>query len=55
MLRVVIIGYGDMFMNLIAGTLDANCEIVGVMRREMIKYSPIIRKIKDIIYFRYFF
>ena len=48
MLRVVIIGYGEMFMNLIAGTLDANCEIVGVFRRDMIKYNQFVRKIKDI-------
>lgn len=48
MLKVVIIGYGEMFTNLIAGTLDANCEIVGVFRNEMAKYNPIIRKIKDI-------
>lgn len=49
MLRVVIIGYGTMFTNLIAATLDANCKIVGVFRKEQIKYSPFIRKIKDII------
>ena len=49
MLRVVIIGYGEMFTNLIAGTLDANCEIVGVLRKEMVKYNPIIRKIKDVV------
>lgn len=49
MLRVVIVGYGEMFTNLIAGTLDANCEIVGVLRNEMRKYSPFVRKIKDII------
>lgn len=49
MLKVVIVGYGEMFTNLIAGTLDANCEIVGVLRNEMRKYSPFIRKIKDII------
>ena len=49
MLRVVIIGYGEMFTNLIAGTLDANCEIVGVLRKEMIRYNSVIRKIKDII------
>ena len=49
MLRVVIIGYGEMFTNLIAGTLDANCEIVGVLRKEMVKYSPIIRKVKDVL------
>lgn len=47
MLRVVIIGYGEMFTNLIAGTLDANCEIVGVFRRERVKYNPIWRIIKD--------
>lgn len=49
MLKVVIIGYGEMFTNLIAGALDANCEIVGVLRNEMRKYHPFIRKIKDII------
>ena len=47
MLKVVIIGYGEMFTNLIAGTLDAKCEIAGVFRAEMIKYPPIIRKFKD--------
>ncbi len=49
MLKVVIIGYGTMFTNLIAGTLDANCRIVGVFRHEMVKYHPFIRKIKDIL------
>ena len=49
MLRVVIVGYGEMFTNLIAGALDANCNIVGVLRKETVKYHPIIRKIKDII------
>lgn len=48
MLKVVIVGYGSMFTNLIAGTLDANCEIVGVFRNEMVKYSPILRRLKDI-------
>ena len=47
MLKVVIIGYGEMFTNLIAGTLDANCEIVGVLRNEMTKYNPVVRKFKD--------
>ena len=49
MLKVVIVGYGSMFTNLIAGALDANCEIAGVFRSEMTKYKPFIRKIKDII------
>ena len=47
MLKVVIVGYGEMFINLIAGALDANCEIVGVLRRETIKYSPLVRRLKD--------
>ena len=49
MLKVVIVGYGAMFTNLIAGALDAGCEIAGVLRGDMVKYSPIVRKIKDII------
>ena len=49
MLRVVIVGYGEMFTNLIATTLDANCEIAGILRRETIKYPKIIKKIKDIL------
>ena len=49
MLKVVIIGYGEMFTNLIAASLDAGCEIVGVLRKETVKYSPFVRKIKDII------
>lgn len=47
MLKVVIIGYGEMFTNLIAGTLDANCEIVGVFRKERLKYPRFIRALKD--------
>ena len=49
MLKVVIIGYGEMFTNLIAGTLDAGCEIVGVLRKDTVKYHPLWRKIRDTI------
>ena len=49
MLKVVIVGYGEMFTNLIAGALDANCKIVGVLRKETVKYNPIIKKIKDVV------
>ena len=49
MLRVVIVGYGSMFTNLIAGTLDAGCEIVGVLRGDRKNYSPFIRRIRDSI------
>lgn len=48
MLKVVIVGYGEMFTNLIAGTLDAHAQIVGVFRQEQIKFSPIKRVLKDI-------
>ena len=47
MLKVVIVGYGEMFTNLIAAALDANCEIVGVLRKDIIKYPAILRKLKD--------
>lgn len=47
MLRVVIIGYGEMFTNLIAAALDANCEIVGVLRKDIVKYPTALRKLRD--------
>ena len=49
MLKVVIIGYGEMFSNMIAGTLDSGAEIAGVFRHDRIKYPRFIRWIKDII------
>lgn len=48
MLKVVIVGYGEMFVNLIAAALDANCEIAGVLRKDTIKYPKVLRRIKDI-------
>lgn len=48
MLKVVILGYGPMFMNLIAGCLDAQCEIVGVVRYDRVKYSALDRVLLDI-------
>ena len=50
MLKVIIVGYGEMFTNLIAGALDANCQIVGVLRKGMIKFNPIIRRFKDTLF-----
>ena len=49
MLKVVIVGYGDMFTNLIAASLDAGCKIVGVLRKDTVKYPKILRKIIDIL------
>ncbi len=48
MLRIVVVGYGEMFTNLIAGALDSGSEIVGVLRKETIKYPRLIRWLKDI-------
>lgn len=47
MLKVVIIGYGDMFNNIVAGTLDSGSKIVGVFRHDRIKYPRLIRWFKD--------
>ena len=49
MLKVVIIGYGEMFNNIVAGTLDSGAKIVGVFRHDRIKYPRFIRWCKDII------
>lgn len=49
MLKVVIIGYGEMFNNAIAGTLDSGSKIVGVLRHDRIKYPRFVRMIKDMV------
>ncbi len=47
MLKVVIIGYGEMFTNMIAGTLDSGSQIVGVFRHDRVKYIRPLRWLKD--------
>lgn len=47
MFRVVILGHSDMLANLIIGTVDAKCKIVGVFRYERLKKCTIHRKLKD--------
>lgn len=49
MLKVVIIGYGEMFTSMIAGAMDSGSKVVGVFRHDRIKYPRFIRWIKDII------
>ena len=49
MLRVVIIGHGEMLANLIAGALDARCKIVGVLRYETVKYNALKNRIRDFV------
>lgn len=47
-MRVVILGAGQMFMNLIAGCLDAGCDIVGVFRYDKVRYTTFDRILVDI-------
>lgn len=46
-MKVVILGSGEMFMNLIAGCKDAGCDIVGVFRHEKVKIPVIDRFLLD--------
>lgn len=47
-MKVVILGNGQMLMNLIAGCKDAGADIVGVFRYEKVRYPLIDRLIVDI-------
>ena len=49
MFRVVILGNDGMLVNLIAGTMDAKCKIVGVFRYERLNKNKLLMKIKDFI------
>lgn len=46
-MKIIIIGYGEMFLNLIAGCLDANCEIVGVFRHDRVKNNKVEQFLLD--------
>ena len=46
-MKVVILGKGEMLSNLIEGTLDAGCEIAGVLRYERVQYSKFFLAFKD--------
>lgn len=48
-MRIVIVGYGEMFQALISGVLKTQHEIVGVFRQERVKMNPIERIIKDLL------
>ncbi len=47
-MKIIIVGYGEMFDALIAGVLSSGHEIVGVYRHENVLYNPIIRFLHDI-------
>ena len=48
MLRVVILGYGEMLSNLIAGTLDSGSQLVGVFRYDRVRKSRFKRWLDDL-------
>jgi methionyl-tRNA formyltransferase len=47
-MKIVILGSGEIFMNLIAGCLDAGCEIAGVFRYDKVRYPAIDRFFLDL-------
>lgn len=47
-MKIVILGSGEMFTNLIAGCMDAGCNIVGVFRYEKVRYPFLDRFIIDL-------
>ena len=47
-MKVVILGCGQMFMNLIAGCMDSGCEIVGVFRYDKVRYPALDRFFVDL-------
>lgn len=47
-MKVVILGSGQIFMNVIAGCIDAGCDIAGVFRYDKVRFSPVERFLIDI-------
>src|SRR5574344_1309105 len=46
-MKVVILGYGQMLTNVIAGCLESNCEVVGVFRYDKVRYNPLRLMLRD--------
>ncbi len=49
MTKVVVVGYGQMFANIISGCISSGYNPVGVFRYEKVKYNKFFLKTKDII------
>ena len=41
MFKIVVIGYGTMYANIIRGCLNSNAKIVGVFYDELLRLSPL--------------
>ena len=48
MLKIVVIGYGQMFTSLIQGSFDYGGDVVGVFRYENVKIHPFLLFFKNI-------
>lgn len=48
MLKIVIVGYGQMFTSLIQGSFDCKADVVGVFRYENVKIPPFLLFFKNI-------
>lgn len=48
MLKIVVIGYGAMYANIIQGCLNSNAKIVGVFYDELLRFSPLMLCFKNI-------
>lgn len=46
-MKVVILGAGQIFMNIIAGCMDAGCDVVGVLRCDKVRFTPLERVLID--------
>ena len=49
-MKIVVVGYGEMFRSVIRGILNTDNEIVGVFRHENVLYNSLIRFYKDIFH-----
>lgn len=47
-MKIVVVGYDQMFSNLILGSLESNHKVVGVFRHERVVYHPWLLLLKDI-------
>lgn len=48
-MKIIVIGYSQMFANLITGCLEAGHQVVGVLRHEKVLYDDLTLELKDLI------
>jgi methionyl-tRNA formyltransferase len=50
MLRVVLVGYGELAASLMLGVIESGHKLAGIFRWDMVEYNPVQRCLKDLIY-----